>query len=401
MIAISYSLWLQHCIAIYFDSEKPSMTVNSRSARSKTSPQTSFNYYYNQPGSLPGTIAITQSAKPPEIVLIEYNQNEIIHLPSLTPSECASHLDTESVSWFDIAGLGDESTLQQLGRVFSLHPLVLEDVVNVPQRPKLEDRQEQLVIITQMANLKPKEAGFWLEQVSLVLGKNYLLTVQEEPERDCFTPIRDRIKRDRGIIRQQGADYLAYTLWDAIIDGYFPVLEVYGEKIEQLEDEALERPSRSTLAKIYQIRRELLALRRGIWSQRDALNNLLQGGYLLIGNSTLPYFKNCYDHTVQIIDTIETYRDLTSGLMDIYLSAVNNKMNEIMKLLTVISSIFIPLTFVAGIYGMNFNPDASPWNMPELNWYWGYPFCLGVMVTIALVLITYFWRRGWLKNTSI
>lgn len=227
MTAISYSLWLQHCIAICFYGEKRSMTVNSRSfARSKTAPQTSFNYYYNQPGSLPGTIAITQSAKLPEIALIEYNQNEITHLPSLTPTECLSHLDTKSVSWFDIAGLGDESTLRQLGRVFNLHPLVLEDVVNVPGRPKLEDRQEQLAIVTQMANLKPKEAGFWLEQVSLILGKNYVLTVQEESERDCFTPIRDRLKRNRGIIRQQGADYLTYALWDAIIDGYFPVLLV-------------------------------------------------------------------------------------------------------------------------------------------------------------------------------
>ena len=374
------------------------MTDKSRFVRSQRS-RTSFNYSYNQSGSLPGTITISDFAKPTEIVLIEYNQNEVVYLSGLTPAECQSHLDTESVSWFDIAGLKDESTLQQLGRVFSLHPLVLEDVVNIPQRPKIEDCQEQLVIITRMANLKP-QWGFWLEQVSFVLGKNYLLTIQEEPERDCFTPIRDRLKRNRGIIRQQGADYLTYALWDAIIDGYFPVLEAYGEKIEQLEDEAIERPSNNTLAQIYQIRRELLALRRGIWSQRDALNTLIGQGHPLISDRTFPYFKDCYDHTIQIIDTIETYRELTSGLMDIYLSAINNKMNEVMKLLTVISSIFIPLTFIAGIYGMNFNPDVSPWNMPELNWYWGYPFCLGVMVTIALVLITYFWRRGWLKNAS-
>ena len=371
--------------------------TNPSDNRSSAYP-TSFNYSYNQPGSLPGTISIPQKAQAPEITLIDYDRNKHEYLKHLTPSECAAHLDTELVSWVDVAGLGDKSTLEKLGQVFQLDSLVLEDVVNVPQRPKVEDRQEQLVIITQMANLKPQAAGFWLEQVSLILGENYVLTVQEEPERDCFEPIRDRLKRSRGIIRQQGADYLTYALWDAIIDGYFPVLEAYGEQLEILETETIEQPSDCTLSKIYQIRRELLALRRGIWSQRDALNTLIREGHPLIGERVRPYLKDCYDHTVQIIDTIETYRELTSGLMDIYLSAVNNKMNEVMKTLTVVSSIFIPLTFIAGIYGMNFNPNASPWNMPELSWYWGYPFCLGAMVAIAIILITYFWRRGWLTS---
>ncbi len=363
----------------------------------KLSKQISFNYFHHQPGSLPGTIAIPDQAKPPEINLIDYNQEKLVQQTNITPVECADHLDSDSVSWLDIAGLGDKSTLQSIGQLFNLHPLALEAVVNVPQRPKIEDYQNQLVIITQMANLKPKGDGFWLEQVSLVLGENYLLTIQEEPERDCFDPIRDRLSRNRGAIRQEKADYLTYCLWDAIIDGYFPVIEAYGEKIEHLEDEVIQKSSDHILAKIYRVKRELLALRRGIWSQRDALNSLIREGHPLVSKHVLPYFKDCYDHTVQIIDTIETYRELASGLIDIYLSAVNNKMNEVMKLLTVVSSIFIPLTFIAGIYGMNFNPDASPWNMPELNWYWGYPFCLGVMAAIALILITYFWRRGWLK----
>ena len=375
-----------------------SFRLSSRDRR--LSNPTSFNYFYNQPGSSPGTIFVPQESQAPEITLIDYNRERHKYLAHLTPEECAAHLDTESVSWVDVAGLGDKSTLEKLGQVFKLDPLVLEDVVNVPQRPKLEDRQEQLVIITQMANLKPQAAGFWLEQVSLILGKNYVLTVQEEPERDCFEPIRDRLKRNRGIIRQQGADYLTYALWDAIVDGYFPVLEVYGEQLEILETETLQQPSNRVLSEIYQIRRELLTLRRGIWSQRDALNTLIREGHPLFGDRVVPYLRDCYDHTVQIIDTIETYRELTSGLMDIYLSAVNNKMNEVMKTLTVVSSIFIPLTFIAGIYGMNFNPDVSPLNMPELNWYWGYPFCLGIMVAIASVLIVYFWRRGWLKSTS-
>jgi magnesium transporter len=363
----------------------------------KLSKQISFNYFHHQPGSLPGTIAIPDQAQPPEINLIDYNQEKLVQQTKITPVECADHLDSDSVSWLDIAGLGDKSTLQSIGQLFNLHPLALEAVVNVPQRPKIEDYQNQLVIITQMANLKPKADGFWLEQVSLVLGENYLLTIQEEPERDCFDPIRDRLSHNRGTIRQEKADYLTYCLWDAIIDGYFLVIEAYGEKIEYLEDEVIQKSSDHILAKIYRVKRELLALRRGIWSQRDALNSLIREGHPLVSKQVLPYFKDCYDHTVQIIDTIETYRELASGLIDIYLSAVNNKMNEVMKLLTVVSSIFIPLTFIAGIYGMNFNPDASPWNMPELNWYWGYPFCLGVMAAIAFILITYFWRRGWLK----
>jgi magnesium transporter len=362
--------------------------------------QHSFNYFFHQPGSLPGTIAISEEAKTPKIELIDYNRDDFICLAEINPTDSAAYLDTESVSWVDIAGLGDKAVLTQLAAVFSLHPLILEDIVNVPQRPKIEDRQEQLVVITQMANLKPQTEGFWLEQVSFVLGNHYLLTVQEEPERDCFEPIRDRLKRNRGIIRQQKADYLLYALWDAIIDGYFPILEAYGEKIELLEDRVIQKCSDRTLAQVYRIRRELLALRRGIWSQRDALNSLIREGHPLIGDRTMPYLKDCYDHTVQIIDTIETYRELASGLIDIYLSAVNNKMNEVMKLLTVVSSIFIPLTFIAGVYGMNFNPDASPWNMPELNWYWGYPFCLGVMFAIALFLVIYFWRRGWFNNTA-
>ncbi len=360
-----------------------------------------FNYFHNLPGSLPGTLAIKAQAKHPEIVLIDYNQDQFTYLSDLTPEECAAHLDTESVSWVDVSGLGHEQTLQQLSQVFNLHPLVLENVVNVPQRPKIEDYPDQLVIITQMVVLKAKEQGFWLEQVSFVLGQHYLLTVQEEPDRDCFEAIRDRLRKNKGVIRSFGADYLTYALWDAIIDGYFPVLEVYGERIEALEDEVVQNPSDRTLTKIHQIKRELLTIRRAIWPQRDAINRLIRDGSPLVDPAVLPYLKDCYDHTVQIIDMIETDRELASGLMDVYLSAVSNKMNEVMKLLTVISTIFIPLTFVAGVYGMNFNPDVSPWNMPELNWYWGYPFCWGVMSAIAIILVAYFWQRGWFKNISV
>lgn len=360
--------------------------------------QISLNYHHNLPGSMPGTISIADRAKPPEINLIDYNQDRHQYATNLTPEECAAYLDTESVSWVDVGGLGDKLILEQLAQVFNLHPLLLENIVNVPQRPKLEDYQNQLVLITQMVNFEVKGKRVWLEQVSFVLGENYLLTVQEEPEQDCFTSVRDRLSKSKGIIRQEKADYLTYALWDTIIDSYFPVLEVYGERIEELEELVLGRPTRKTLAQIHQIKRELLALRRAIWPQREVLNILIRDGHPLIEEHVLRYFKDCYDHTVQIIDTIEIYRELSSGLMDVYLSAVSNKMNEVMKLLAIISTIFIPLTFIAGVYGMNFNTEVSPWNMPELGWYWGYPLCLSVMLAIALLLVTYFWRLGWFKN---
>jgi len=359
-----------------------------------------FDYYYDEQGSVPGTLSIEDDATPPQIILIDYNQTQATRTQLATPEECIPYLNTGTVSWVDVQGLGNEEILKRLGRVFNLHPLVLEDVVNVPQRPKVEDYQDQLVVISQMVIPKDKGDGFSIEQVGFVLGKSYLLTVQEEPEHDCFGPVRDRIRTGKGVIRSRSADFLTYALLDAIVDGFFPVLEDYGERIEELEDEVVVNPSRHTLEKIYRVRRELLALRRSIWPQRVAINTLIRDGSNPIGPDVQIYLRDCYDHAIQVMDIVETYRELTSGLMDVYLSSISNKMNEIMKLLTVISTIFIPLTFVAGIYGMNFNPEASPLNMPELNWYWGYPACWGVMVAIASGLIFFFWRRGWFENTS-
>ncbi|MEH2135206.1 magnesium/cobalt transporter CorA [Nostoc sp.] len=355
--------------------------------------------FHHQPGTIPGTIFIDEDAPPPIIFLIDYNQTNFIREQIATPEECVSYLDSESISWVDVQGLGSQDILQRLGKVFKLHPLVLEDIVNVPERPKTEDYEDQLLFIARMVVPKERECGFYSEQVSLILSKNYLLTVQEEPEHDCFEGVRSRIEKSKGIIRKQGADYLAYAVLDAIIDGFFPVLELYGERIEELEEEVIGRPTPQTLQNIYQIRRELLQLRRAIWPQRDAINSLIRDGSELIGEEVRIYLRDCYDHTVQVMDMVETYRELASGLMDVYLSAVSNKMNEIMKVLTIVSTIFIPLTFIAGIYGMNFNTEKSPYNMPELNSYWGYPLCWAVMLAIALGLLFFFWRRGWLQNS--
>ncbi|MBD6615575.1 magnesium/cobalt transporter CorA [Komarekiella sp. 'clone 1'] len=356
--------------------------------------------FYHHPGTLPGTIIVDADAPPPVIFLIDYNQTNVIRHQITAPEECVPYLDTASVSWVDVQGLGSQDILQRLGQVFDLHPLVLEDVVNVPERPKVEDYEDQLLFIARMVVPKERTCGFYSEQVSLILGKHYLLTVQEEPEHDCFEGVRSRIEKGKGIIRKQGADYLAYALLDAIIDGFFPVLELYGDRIEELEEEVIANPTRQTLQNIYQIRRELLQLRRSIWPQRDAINSLIRDGSELISEEVRIYLRDCYDHAVQVMDMVETYRELASGLMDVYLSAVSNRMNEVMKLLTVVSAIFIPLTFVAGIYGMNFNTEKSPYNMPELNWYWGYPICLAVMAVIGFGLLFLFWQRGWLENSS-
>ncbi|WP_341530638.1 magnesium/cobalt transporter CorA [Nostoc sp. UHCC 0302] len=354
--------------------------------------------FYHQPGTIPGTIFVNADAPPPVIFLMDYDQTNLTRQQIATPEECIPYLDTESVTWVDVQGLGNQDLLQRVGQVFDLHPLVLEDVVNVPERPKIEDYEDQLLIISRMVVPKEKICGFYSEQVSFILAKHYLLTVQEEPEHDCFEGVRARIDKSKGIIRKQGTDYLTYALLDAIIDGFFPVLELYGERIEELEEEVIVKPTQQTLQHIYQIRRELLQLRRAIWPQRDAINALIRDGSDLIGEEVRIYLRDCYDHTVQVMDMVETYRELASGLMDVYLSAVSNKMNEIMKLLTVVSAIFIPLTFVAGIYGMNFNTEKSPYNMPELNWYWGYPVCIAVMAAIAFGLLFFFWRKGWLQN---
>lgn len=378
----------------------PSQVLTESFDDEKDDDESYVDYNYDEPGSIPGTLRIDPDAAQPIIVLIDYCENSATRIPNTTPDATAAYLDTESVSWLDIMGLGNEDTWRRLGKIFDLHPLVLEDVVNVPQRPKVEDLETQLVIIARMVMPKERGNGFYSEQVSFILGKHYLLTVQEEPDRDCFAPVRDRIRTNKGTIRKHGADYLAYSLLDAIIDGFFPVLETYGERIEDLEEEVVTNPSKRTLEKIYEIRRELLELRRAIWPQRDAINTLIRDGSDLISPDVRIYLRDCYDHAIQVIDIVETYRELSSGLMDVYLSSVSNKMNEVMKFLTVMSSIFIPLTFIAGVYGMNFDPDSSPWNMPELHWQWGYLACWALMIVIASGLVYFFWRRGWFENFS-
>lgn len=354
--------------------------------------------FFNERGGIPGKIYFRPDAPPPKIILIDYSRHKVVKLEIERPEDCAAYLDTESITWVDIRGLGGEEIWEKLGQVFNLHYLALEDIIHVPQRPKVEEYENQLVIIARMVTLREDGRSLVSEQISLVLGEHYLLTVQEEPYYDCLEFVRERINVSKSHLRKANVDYLAYALLDAIIDGFFPILEMYGELIEDLESEVVTSPTPQTLEKIYRIKRELLNLRRAVWPQRDALNTLIRDENDLISDDVQMLLRDCYDHAVQVLDIVETYRELASSLTDIYLSSVSNRMNEVMKILTIVSSIFIPLTFIAGIYGMNFNTDVSPFNMPELKWYWGYVATWAVMLLIAIGMIIFFWRRGWFKN---
>lgn len=370
---------------------QPDIFVNNRPDTDGDEEEDYFDYFYDEPGSEPGTLIIEPDAKPSRIILIDYDEDNAVRKVDITPNACAPYIGTNTVSWMDIQGLGSETVLKQVGEIFNLHPLLLEDVVNVPQRPKLEDYNNQLLVISHMVRLKEDESGFDTEQVSFVLGKRYLLSFQEEELQDCFEIVRDRIRTSQGRVRKSGADYLTYLLLDTIIDGYFPVVEHYEDRIEALEDVIISNPDRDTMQEIYDVRRELLALRRLIWPMRNVLHLLMRDHHGIVSDEVQIYFRDSYDHVIQILEIIEAYRELAASLMDVYMSTMGNKLNEIMKFLTVISTIFIPLTFIVGVYGMNFE------NMPELKGEWSYFMVWLVMLAVAGGLIFYFWRKGWFK----
>jgi len=279
--------------------------------------------------------------------------------------------------------------IESLGRHFKIHPLVLEDIVNTGQRPKMEGFEDYLFLVLKMLNYDEKTNEIRTEQVSLVIGKYFVISFQER-EGDVFNQVRERIRKSKGKIRKRGSDYLAYALMDAVVDNYFIVLEKMGEKTEDLEQELLTKPSSETLQAIHSLKRKLILLRKSVWPLREAVSGLTRGDSKLIKDSTIVYLRDVYDHTIQVIDTIETLRDTVSGMLDTYLSSISNRMNEVMKVLTIIATIFIPLTFIAGIYGMNFE------YMPELEWPWGYFAVWGVMILVAITMCIYFKRRGWL-----
>ncbi|MFV8818385.1 magnesium/cobalt transporter CorA [Haliea sp. E17] len=345
-----------------------------------------------KPGAAPGVIAVDPQAPQPHIVATSYGADAVEQLEISDISDINALRGRRAVLWIDVAGLGDAAAIRQIGEIFGLHALALEDVVNVHQQVKLEDYGDHLFIVGRMVD----DVGHGrTEQVSIFLGEGFVVTFQQRPG-DWLAPLRQRLADSRSELRASGADFLAYAVLDAVIDGYFPLLEHFGERLDALDDAITDDPPRYIIHRIHEVRGVLRALRRVIWSHRDAIGKLLHDPSRLVSGGTRVYIRDCYDHTIQLVDVLETYNETCADLRDVYLSSVSNRLNEIMMVLTIIATIFIPLGFIASLYGMNFNTRVSPWNMPELNWFFGYPFAIGLMVLVSVSLLAYFHARGWL-----
>jgi len=342
-------------------------------------------------GLPPGTLVYSgeKRVETARIRIMDYDEGALREATAGSPEECLAFLETPSVTWMNVVGLHDVKLIEGLGRAFDLHPLLLEDVLNTEQRPKLDDFESSVFLILRTLHYDEATSEISSEQISLVLGPDYLMTFQEIEE-DPFEPIRERLRASKGRIRKLGPDYLAYALIDAIVDHYFVVLEKIGDGIEELGEAAVNDPSPETLHTIQTLKRELSYMRRSIWPLREVVSAFQRDGSALVQESTGVYLRDVYDHTIQVVETIEAFRDMVSGMFDTYLSSVSNRMNEVMKVLTIIATIFIPVTFIAGIYGMNFR------NMPELEWPWAYYGTLGLMAVVCVVMILYFRKKRWL-----
>ena len=342
-------------------------------------------------GLPPGTLVYIgeKKAETLKITVMDYDEANFQEREVRTIEECFVFKDTPTVTWINIDGLHQIEILEKLGECYGFHPLVLEDILNTDQRPKMEDYGDYLYIVLKMLSTNDKSGETETEQVSLILGPNFIFSFQEK-EGDVFDPIRERIRSGKGRIRKMGADYLAYALLDSIVDNYFTIMEKLGETIEFLEEELVTQPTPETLQTIHQLKRELIFLRKAVWPLREVISGLERGELVLIKEATRIYLRDVYDHTIQVIDTIETFRDMISGMLDIYLSSVSNRLNSVMKVLTIIATIFMPLTLIAGIYGMNFK------FMPELEWRWGYPMVWVLMIVISVSMLIYFKKKRWL-----
>jgi len=336
-----------------------------------------------------------QKTEKVKITVIDYHASTFGEKVVKTVEECFAFKRKPTVTWINVDGLHEIDVIEKLGTCFDVHPLVLEDILNTDQRPKMEDLESYIFLVLKMLYSDEKHREIHSEQVSLILGKNFVISFQESMG-DVFDAVRERLRSGKGRIRKMGPDYLTYALLDAIVDNYFVILEKIGDKVESMEEDLVSNPVPETLQQIYNLKREMIYLRKSVWPLREVINGLLRQESKLIRKDTHVYLRDLYDHTIQVIDTIETFRDMISGMLDIYMSSVSNKMNEVMKVLTIFAAIFIPLTFVAGVYGMNFDPSASPFNMPELGWPLGYPLALVVMIAVAITMLVYFKRKKWL-----
>ena len=350
-----------------------------------------YKKFSHRKGLSPGTVVYIGKEKTAEvrITVMDYNKENFQKKEGIKPEDCYPFKDKDSITWINIDGVHNTEVIEKIGRFFDLHPLLMEDVGDTTQRPKTEDYGDYTFVVLKMLYFNEKSEEIEIEQVSLILGKNFVISFQEK-EGDVFDSVRERIEKNKGRIRKMGSDYLLYSLIDAVVDNYFSVLEKIGDRVEELEEDIVEEAARESLGNIHKSKKDMILLRRSVWPLREVINSLSREKTSLISGNVLIFFRDVYDHTIQVIETIETFRDMLSGLHDTYLSSISNKMNEIMKVLTMFASIFIPLTFVAGIYGMNFN------YMPELDWRWGYFTVWGVILIVGISMILYFKRKKWL-----
>ena len=325
-----------------------------------------------------------------EITVFSFNENGLEEKEIKLVEECFIYKDKLNTTWINIEGIHRVDILEKLGGCFNIHPLALEDILNTDQRPKLEGFSDTLYIVLKMLSLSQNSFNIITEQVSIILGQNFIISFQEGIKGDVFNPLRERLRTNKGGIRKLGADYLAYSLLDAIVDNYFLILERFGEKIEVIEDKLIQKPSPETLRELHDLKREILFLRKSAWPIREVVNGLQRDESNLVKESTKIYLRDIYDHTIQVIDTIETFRDILSSMLEIYLSSTNNRINEAMRTLTIIATIFMPPTFIAGIYGMNFK------YLPELDWPWGYPLALLLMIVTTISMLIYFKKKKWI-----
>lgn len=347
-----------------------------------------FRKRHPPPGAPPGALVPRPDAPPPKLLVTDYTADTVQERSLASLDELSPQPDV-GVRWLSLQGLGDETLLHAIGERFAIHPLALADVVNTPQRPKLDPYEDHVLLIARAARWTD-EHRLVVQQVSLVMRERCVITFEEE-HGDLLAPVRERLRR-HAPLAHAGADFLAQAIVDTVIDGYYPLLEDLGEELERLEEDVINRPSRRVLHRIHRVKTGLLTARRGIWPQRDAIQAVLRQDSELFTAASSVYFRDSYDHAAQVVDVVESYRDIAAGLMEVYLTSISNRSGEVMKVLTVIATIFIPLTFLVGIYGMNF-----PW-MPELKFWWAYPVLWVVMVVIGGLMLLYFWRRGWLTR---
>ncbi|MCB0292082.1 MAG: magnesium/cobalt transporter CorA [Calditrichaeota bacterium] len=347
--------------------------------------------YAKKLGKAPGTYVFTGERKidKVKITLMEYDGQKLEFKTVENVEQTFPYKDKPSVSWINIYGLHETEVMEKIDRHFGIHPLILEDIVNTNQRPKIEIFDGYVFIVLKMLWFDEQKMELTVEQISLIVGPNFLICFQEW-EGDIFNHIRERMKVESSRLRTRGADYLCYAILDVIVDHYFLVLEKIGDKIESLEEEVLDDPDQQTMHKINRLKRDLIFLRKSIWPLREVISGIERGEIDLFEDRNMPFIRDLYDHTIQVIDTIESYRDMTAGILDMYMSVISNRMNEVMKVLTIIATIFIPLTFLAGIYGMNFD------HMPELHWPWAYPLFWLIMIVVAAIMVVFFRRKQWL-----